>query len=205
MLRIGVLGSGSGTNFQAILDAIVSGRLDAVIVCVISDVKDAFILQRARMAEIPAFYIDCSPHKTKMDGDAEVECIRILKERGADTVVLAGFMRIVKRGLLEAFPQRVLNIHPSLLPAFPGLEAWKQALEYGVKITGCTVHFVDEGMDTGPIILQRHVPVMNDDTPETLHQRIQKEEYIAYPEALQLLSKGLLKVEGRKVKILGRI
>jgi len=202
MLRLAVLGSGKGTNFQAILDAVAEGRLEAEIVCVISDVRDAFILERGRRAGIPAYYVDCAPFRTKLEGAGEARVLEILQRHHADSVALAGFMRIVKSGLLSRFPSRIVNIHPSLLPAFPGLEAWKQALEYGVKVTGCTVHFVDAGMDTGPIILQKTVPVFDDDTPETLHARIQKQEHRAYPEALQLLSQGRLRVVGRKVRIL---
>lgn len=198
-LRIGVLGSGKGSNFQAIWEAAVAGRLNADIVCVISDVPDAYILARARAVGVPAEYIDCAPFKTKLDGPAEQNVIARLLHHGADTVALAGFMRIVKAPLLRAFPNRVLNIHPSLLPAFPGLRAWEQALAYGVRVTGCTVHFVDEGMDTGPIILQRTVPVYDDDTPERLHARIQELEREAYPEALSWLADDRLRIEGRRV------
>jgi phosphoribosylglycinamide formyltransferase-1 len=198
-LRLGVLGSGSGTNLQAILDAIAARALPARVVCVLSDVPDAYILERARKADVPAIYIDCAPYKTKLDGDAELRALEILRAHGADTIALAGFMRMVKGKLLRAFPWRVLNIHPSLLPAFPGLRAWEQALRYGVRVSGCTVHFVDEGMDTGPIILQRTVPVHDRDTPESLHARIQEQERIAYPEALKLLALGRLQVEGRRV------
>ena len=124
-----------------------------------------------------------------------------MRSHGADTVALAGFMRIIKGGLLAAFPNRIINIHPSLLPAFPGLESWKQALDYGAKYSGCTVHFVDGGMDTGPIILQRAVPILDDDTPATLHARIQEQEHAAYPQALQLLAEGRLQVQGRRVSV----
>ncbi|MDD5708642.1 MAG: phosphoribosylglycinamide formyltransferase [Kiritimatiellae bacterium] len=198
-LRIGVLGSGSGSNMQSILDAIEAGRLEAVLACVLSDVPDAGILERARRHGVPAFHVDPAPFRTKLDGEAEQRYIATLRQHGVDTVVLAGFMRIVKRGLLTAFPQRVLNIHPALLPSFPGLAAWQQALDHGVKITGCTVHFVDEGTDSGPIILQRCVPVKDDDTPASLHARIQVEEHLAYPEALRLLASGQLRCEGRRV------
>lgn len=199
MLALAVMGSGKGSNFQSILDAIAEGRLDARVTCVLADHPDAYILERARRAGIPAHYVDGAPFKTKLDGAAEQEAIRILRDHGTDTIALAGFMRIVKPGLLRAFPRRILNIHPSLLPAFPGLEVWKQALAYGVKATGCTVHFVDEGTDTGPIIVQRVVPVLDADTAGTLHARIQEQEHEAYPEALQALSKGLLRLEGRRV------
>ncbi len=198
-LRLGVLGSGSGTNMQAILEAIDNRQLDAEIVCVISDLPDAGILSRAKAREIPAHYVDPAPYRTKLDGDAEQRCVELLRQAAADTIVLAGFMRIVKPHLLSAFPGRVINIHPALLPAFPGLDAWRQALDYGVKVAGCTVHFVDEGVDTGPIILQHSVPVLDKDTPATLHARIQEEEHKAYPEALRRLASGRLRVTGRRV------
>lgn len=201
-LRIGVLGSGSGSNMQSILDAIAAGRLDATLACVISDVPGARILERARNHNVPAFHMDLAPFKTKLDGAAEQQVIDMLRRHGVDTVVLAGFMRMVKPGLLRAFPNRVLNIHPALLPAFPGVHAWEQALAHGVKVTGCTVHFVDAGMDTGPIIVQRTVPVLMGDTPAALHARIQEQEHLAYPEALQLLAAGRLRVEGRRVDVL---
>ena len=200
-LKLGVLGSGSGSNMQSIVDAIEKGSLDAEIRLVLADVPDAKILDRAARHGIPHRYIDCAPWRTKLEGPAEDRCIAMLKDAGCDTVVLAGFMRIVKRGLLAAFPGRVLNIHPALLPAFPGVHAWKQALDYGTKIAGVTVHFVDEGTDTGPIIVQRAVPVLDGDTPESLHARIQVEEHIAYPEALALLAAGRISVEGRKTRI----
>jgi phosphoribosylglycinamide formyltransferase-1 len=200
-LRIAVLGSGKGSNCQSIIEAIEAETLHARIVCVLSDVKDAYILQRAAKHGIPAEYVDASPFKTKLEGEGEARCIAALRRYDAEVVVLAGFMRIVKPGLLRAFPQRILNIHPSLLPAFPGLEAWKQALAYGVRVTGCTVHIVDGGTDTGPIIVQRAVPVLPGDTPETLHARIQVEEHQAYPEALRMLASGRLRVDGRCVRL----
>jgi phosphoribosylglycinamide formyltransferase-1 len=200
-LQLAVLGSGKGSNMQSILDAIGDGRLDARIVCVFSDVQDAVILERARKAGIPAEFVDCAPFKTKLDGDPEQQLVDKLRGYGADLVVLAGFMRMVKPGLLRAFPRRIVNIHPSLLPSFPGLEAWHQALEHGAKVTGCTVHFVDEGMDTGPILVQKAVPVRDDDTPSTLHVRIQEQEHVAYPEALQLIASGRIRVEGRRVVV----
>jgi len=186
-LSIAVLGSGQGSNFQAIADAIQNGLLNARIVCVLSDVPDAFILERARRIGIPSETIDPAPYKTKLDGAAELKTIECLRRHGTELVVLAGLMRMLKTRLLESFSSRIINIHPSLLPAFPGLASWKQALDYGVKITGCTVHFVDIGMDTGPIILQKAVPVLDDDTPATLHARIQEQEHIAYPEAVRLI------------------
>ncbi|MCK5850870.1 MAG: phosphoribosylglycinamide formyltransferase [Kiritimatiellae bacterium] len=187
-LRIAILGSGKGSNCQSIIDAIEAGTLNAVVVCVISDVEGAGILERAKQQEIPAEYISAAPYKTKLADEAEQEYMTVLKKYNAQIIVLAGFMRIIKAGLLNAFPKKILNIHPSLLPAFPGMDSWKQALEYGVKITGCTVHFVDAGMDTGPIIIQRIVPILDNDTPESLHARMQIEEHIAYPEAIQLIA-----------------
>lgn len=200
-LRLGVLGSGSGSNMQSILDAIQAGTLEADMACVISDVADARILERGARHGIASHYVDPAPFKTKLDGEAEARCIELLNDHGVNTLVLAGFMRIVKGGLLAAFPHRILNIHPALLPAFPGLASWKQALAYGAKVAGCTVHFVDAGMDTGPIIIQRTVPVFDDDTPETLHARIQIQEHEAYPEALRLLATGRLQIVGRSVRV----
>jgi len=201
-LNLGVLGSGAGSNMQSIVDAIAAGDLDAEVKIVLADVADAKILDRARRHGIPCQYLDCSPWKTKLEGRAEDECIRILKDAGVDTVVLAGFMRIVKPGLLSAFPNRVVNIHPALLPAFPGVHGWTQALDYGCKVAGVTVHLVDAGTDTGPILVQKAVPVMEDDTPETLHARIQVQEHVAYPEALRIIASGSYRLEGRRVRIL---
>ena len=200
-LRIGVLGSGSGTNMQSIQDAIDRGELDAKIVCVVADVPDAKILDRARRHGIPADYLDPAPFKTKLEGPAEDRYIEHLRAHGAEVVALAGFMRIVKPKLLAAFPNRVLNIHPALLPAFPGVHSWTQALDYGCKVAGVTVHFVDAGTDSGPIIVQKAVPVLEDDTPESLHARIQVQEHIAFPEALNILASGRYRIEGRRVRI----
>ena len=200
-LKLGVLGSGSGSNMQSIQDAIEAGTLDAEIAVVITDVPGAGILARAARHNLKGLWIDHAPFKTKLEGKAEDEVIRVLREHGVDTVILAGYMRVVKPGLLNAFPQRVLNIHPALLPAFPGLHGWTQALEYGAKVAGCTVHFVDTGIDSGPIILQAAVPVLDDDTPETLHARIQVEEHRIYPEAIRLLAADRLKISGRRVLV----
>jgi phosphoribosylglycinamide formyltransferase-1 len=182
---LGVLGSGSGSNLQAILGAIDQGMLDARVALVLSDRADAFILERARKHGIATGVIDCRGCLNRFPEEAQHETVVRLRESGAELVCLAGFMRLIKRPLLDAYPQRILNIHPSLLPAFPGLEAWKQALAAGAKETGCSVHFVDEGTDTGPVILQERVPVLADDTPESLHARIQQAEHRAYPEALR--------------------
>jgi len=199
-LRIAILGSGKGSNAQAIMDAIVAGRLNARVVCVLSDVQDAFILERARRQSIPAEFVSAAPFKTKLEGEGEQRYLEALRRHDAQVVVLAGFMRIIKGGLLAAYTNRMINIHPALLPAFPGTESWKQALDYGAKVAGCTVHFVDAGTDTGPIILQKVVPVLDDDTAFSLHARIQKQEHIAFPEALQLIAAGKIRVEGRRVR-----
>jgi phosphoribosylglycinamide formyltransferase-1 len=201
-LHLGVLGSGSGSNMQSIVDAVEAGHLDVDIRLVLADVPDAKILDRAKKHGIPSMYLDCAPWKTKLEGPAEDKCISLLKEAGVDTVVLAGFMRIVKPKLLEAFPNRVLNIHPAILPAFPGVHSWTQALDYGCKVAGVTVHFVDAGTDSGPIIVQKTVPVEEDDTPETLHARIQVQEHLAYPEALGIIASGKYSIEGRRVRII---
>ena len=181
MPTLGILGSGSGSNMQAILDAIESGNLDARIGIVLSDHPGAYILERARLKGIRAEVIDCSGHRMKFPEAAQEETARKLAEAGVDLVCLAGFMRLVKRPLLDAFPSRILNIHPSLLPAFPGLEAWRQAVEAGVSESGVTVHLVDAGMDTGPILGQERVAVFPDDTPEKLHARLQAAEHRLYP------------------------
>jgi phosphoribosylglycinamide formyltransferase 1 len=187
-MRLGILGSGSGSNMQAILDAIDAGTLDAEIVLVLSDRPDALILERARRRGIPAGVMDCQGYRTRFPEEVQRETAGRLREAGVELVCLAGFMRLVKRPLLEAFPGRILNIHPSLLPAFPGVEAWRQALQAGVRESGCTVHLVDEGMDTGPVLLQEAVPVLPDDTAETLHARIQEVEHRLYPEAIRRFS-----------------
>lgn len=197
-MSVAVLGSGSGSNFQAIAEAAEAGRLPIRIACVISDVADAFILERARKRGLPAFFIPPGHSRTRLDGEAEQQYIRCLQQHEVELVALAGFMRMLKPPMLNAFAGRIINVHPSLLPAFPGLAAWKQALDYGVKLAGCTVHFVDSGMDTGAIIMQRAAPVLDDDTPETLHARIQEQEREAYPEAIRLLAEGRLRIKGRK-------
>lgn len=191
-LKIGVLGSGKGSNFRAILAEIQAGRLDAEAVLVMSDVEGAGILDLARGAGIPAHVIREPKFRTKLSPEVEADVASRLREAGADLVVLAGYMRMVKAPLLEGFPRRLINIHPSLLPAFPGLEAWRQALEAGVEKTGCTVHFVDAGMDTGEIIAQAEVPVLAGDTPESLHARIQVEEHRLYPGVVARFASGEL-------------
>jgi len=189
---LGILGSGSGSNMQAILEAIDRGTLDARIALVLSDNPDAFILERARRRGIPAGVIDCGGFRTKFPEEAQAETAARLRAAGVELVCLAGFLRLVKRPLLDAFPRRIVNIHPSLLPAFPGLEAWTQALRAGVAETGCTVHYVDEGMDTGPVILSEAVPVLPDDTPQSLHARIQAVERCLYPAAIRRAAEQLV-------------
>lgn len=197
--RIGVLGSGKGSNFVAIADACARGQIPAQIGVVLSDVADAGILEHARTRGIPAHHIPPGPFRTKLDEQAEQTFVRELREAGVDLIVLAGFMRVLKGDFLRAYEGRIINIHPSLLPSFPGLAAWKQALDYGVKVTGCTVHFVDAGVDSGPIIGQEAVPVLDSDTPETLHQRIHAAEHRLYPECVARLARAAVKVEGRRV------
>lgn len=200
-LNVAILGSGRGSNAQAILDAVEAGRLQARVVCILSDVEEAGILERGRRLGIPSEFISAAPFKTKLEGDGEQRYLAALRRHGAEVVALAGFMRIIKPGLLAAFPNRIVNIHPALLPAFPGMESWKQALDYGARFAGCTVHLVDAGTDSGPIILQKVVPVLADDTAATLHARIQEQEHIAFPEALQLIAQDRLEVVGRRVLI----
>lgn len=201
LLRIGVLGSGSGSNCEAIMDACARKTIPAEVVLVLSDIADAFILERARKRGIPAKFIGTSQFKTKLETELEQHLVALLKEARVELVALAGYMRVVKQPLLEAFDGRIINIHPSLLPSFPGLRAWEQALNYGVKFTGVTVHFVNEGVDTGPIILQETVPVLPGDTTESLHQRIHTVEHKLYPEAIRLFAEKRLRIDGRRVEI----
>jgi len=184
MLTLGILGSGSGSNMQAIVDAIQRGKLRARVGVVLSDNPDAYILKRAQSQDIRTGIIDCSPHPRSFPDEVQEMTAERLRRAGVDLVCLAGFMRLVKAPLLNEFHGKILNIHPSLLPAFPGLEAWKQALDASAHETGVTVHVVDSGMDTGPVIEQEVVPIQPYDTPETLHARIQIVEHQLYPEAI---------------------
>ena len=197
--KVGVLGSGKGSNFVAIADACAAGAVPARIALVLSDVPDALILSRAAERHLPAQFLDPGPFRTKLGPEVEARYIEALRAAQVDLVVLAGFMRVLKADFLNAFSGRILNIHPSLLPAFPGLEAWKQALDYGVKVTGCTVHLVDAGVDSGPIVGQQTVTVLDHDTPETLHQRIQVAEHELYPKCVAALARGGAEVRGRRV------
>mgnify|MGYP005844074389 CR=1 FL=1 len=199
LLRVGVMASGRGSNCQAIIDAAESGRLPAQVVVVVSDKAGAQVLERARRHGIPAVFVDFTAYPSKEEYEKAV--LGVLRRHEVELVCLAGYMRLVGRVLLEAFPNRIMNIHPALLPAFRGLHAQRQAWEYGVRFSGCTVHFVDEGMDTGPVILQAVVPVFQHDTPETLAARILEQEHRIYVEAVRLFAEGRLQVNGRRVWI----
>jgi phosphoribosylglycinamide formyltransferase-1 len=198
-LRLGVLASGRGSNLQAIIDAIEKGRLDAVLAVVISNKVDAQALARAGKHGTPAIFLDPKATPGREAYDAVI--LEHLRKHNVELVCLAGYMKIVTTVLINAYPDRIMNIHPSLLPAFPGLAAQKQALDWGVKVAGCTVHFVTEGVDSGPIIRQAIVPVYEGDSEESLSDRILAEEHRIYPEAIQLFVEGRLAVEGRRVHI----
>jgi len=197
--RIGVLISGRGSNLQALIDAVADGRLDATIAVVISNREDATGLERARRAGIEALVLSHKGWTSRDDYDRALASL--LLARQVDFVCLAGFMRLVGPALLDAFPDRIVNIHPSLLPAFPGVDAQRQALEHGVKVTGVTVHLVNRDLDAGPIVLQRAVPVLDDDTVEALAARVLAEEHRAYPEALSLLLTGGWRLDGRRWRV----
>ena len=184
---------------MAIADACAAGKIPAEIALVLSDVADAGLLQHARERNLPAQFIPPGKFRTKLDEEAERAFVDALRKADADLIALAGFMRVLKGDFLRAFEGRIVNIHPSLLPSFPGLEAWKQALDYGVKFTGCTVHFVDAGVDSGPIIGQQTVPVLDQDTPETLHQRIHAAEHELYPKCIGAIARGEIVIAGRRV------
>jgi len=189
-LALGILGSGKGSNCRAILESARSGALPAEACVVISDILDAPILGIAREFSVANAYLPPGEFRTRLEPKSEMELVRMLRDAGVELVILAGFMRVLKAPMLEAFPRRILNIHPSLLPKYPGLEAWKQALAAGEKITGCTVHYVDERIDHGDIIAQREVPILPNDTPETLHARIQVAERALYPAAIAELCRS---------------
>jgi len=198
---IGVLASGRGSNLQSIIDNIESGRIPAKIGVVISDKKNAYALKRAETHGIPALFIDPKPMRRRDDYDLAL--LKKLRENGVNLVVLAGYMRIVGVPLVEAFENRMMNIHPALLPAFPGLHVQQKAIVYGVRFSGCTVHFVDGGMDTGPVIIQAVVPVMPGDDDDRLSERILRQEHRIYPEAVKLFAEGRLEVDGRRVRVTG--
>ena len=197
--KIGVVVSGRGSNLQSIIDHIAEGKLNVEVAVVVSDHKEAFALKRAAKAGIPTAVVERKGCKDKAEFEDKIDAA--LRDKGAEVVVLAGFMRILTGHFISRWENKIINIHPALLPSFKGVDAQGQAVDYGVKIAGCTVHFVDEGTDTGPIILQKAVPVYDDDTEETLAARILIEEHKALPEAIQLWADGKLTIKGRKVYV----
>ena len=199
MLKIGVLASGRGSNFQAIIDEIEKGKLKASVEVLITDSDSAYAIERAKKHNLKYLFINPKEFKTKDDFFSRIA--DELRSSGVELVILAGFMRIVRKPLIDAFRNRIMNIHPALLPSFPGLHGQRQAVDYGVKIAGCTVHFVDEGMDTGPIIIQAAVPVHSGDTEDTLSERILALEHQIFPEAIRLFSEGRLEIKGRNIRI----
>jgi phosphoribosylglycinamide formyltransferase-1 len=199
MINIGVLISGRGSNLQAIIDAAEKGEIPAKVAVVISNNPAAYGLERANKHGIPVSVIDNREYKDK--NTYELEMVKVLEQHQVELVCLAGYMRIVGPVLLDRYQGKMINIHPSLLPSFPGLHAQRQALDHGVLITGCTVHYVDAGCDTGPIIIQSAVPVLEKDTEETLSERILQQEHAIYPQAIKLIAEGKLRIEGGKVKL----
>lgn len=204
-LRVAVLASGRGSNLQAVIDAIERGEVQAQIVVVISNKKDAPALERARKHGLTDLFIDPKPFTGRPDSREAYDrlLLETLQKYDVELVLLAGYMKIVTSVLVHAYQNRMMNIHPSLLPSFPGLDVQKKAIDWGCKLAGCTVHFVTEGVDEGPIILQAAVPILDDDTPETLAARILVQEHKIYPRAVQLFAEGRLRVEGRRVFIAG--
>lgn len=198
-MNIGVLASGGGTDFQSIVDAVERGELGVTIAVLIYNKKEAFVRERAEKAGIPAVFVD---HRKRTREEFEREMVEVLERHKVELVVMAGFMRLLTPHFIEKYKDRLINIHPALLPSFPGTHGQRDALEHGVKVSGCTVHFVDKNMDAGPIILQRAVPVLDDDTEWTLRDRILEEEHKILPLAIKLYSEGRLRIEGRKVRIL---
>jgi len=196
MVKLGVLVSGSGSNLQAIIDNIEAGRVDAKIQIVISNVPDVYALERAKKHGLPSLVL---PHKGLEREEYDQKLVETLKAHDVELIVLAGFMRIITPVLLRAFPMKVINIHPALLPAFPGTHVWQTQIDYGVKFAGCTVHFVDEGTDTGAIIIQAVVPVYDDDTADTLNARILQQEHKIYSQAIQMYAEGRLEIQGHRV------
>jgi phosphoribosylglycinamide formyltransferase-1 len=199
MKRIAVLASGRGSNFQAVIEAISSGRIPGTCVALITDNPNAYAIERAEKANVPVIVLDYMSFPSK--GAYEQALLAAMREQKADLYVLAGYMRILGTTIIQAFPGKIVNIHPALLPSFTGLHAQRQAVEYGVKVAGCTVHFVDENLDCGPIILQKCVPVLADDDDESLAERILIEEHICYPEAIRLFCEDRLEIVGRTVRI----
>jgi phosphoribosylglycinamide formyltransferase-1 len=202
-LRVAVLASGRGSNLQAMIDAIEAGQVRAKIVAVISNKKDAVALERARRHRLSDIFVDPKPYAGRPDSREayDRELLEVLNQHDVELVLLAGYMKIVTKVLVDAYANRMMNIHPSLLPCFPGLDVQKKAIDWGCKLAGCTVHFVTEGVDEGPIILQAAVPILDHDTPDTLAARILEQEHKIYPRAVQLFAEGRLRVDGRRVYI----
>lgn len=201
-VKLGILVSGRGSNLQAIINNIEEGKLSAEIAVVISDQADAFALERARKHNIPGVHISAKGYKSKRE-EYDALLLKELQKHDVELVCLAGFMRIITPTLIKSYPNRILNIHPALLPSFPGLHVQKAALEHGVKFSGCSVHFVDEGMDTGPIIIQAVVPILDNDTEDSLSQRILLQEHKIYSRAIQLYAEGRLSLDGKRVLVTG--
>jgi phosphoribosylglycinamide formyltransferase-1 len=199
-INVGVLASGRGTDFQSLVDATARGELDVNLAVLICNVPDAPVIARAKRGGVPVAVVDHRPYGKDREG-FEREVVRVLREHRVDLVVFAGFMRLVTPYFVREFPHRIMNIHPSLLPAFPGAHAQAEAIAWGAKVSGCTIHFVDESVDGGPVILQKAVPVLDDDTPETLAARILEQEHVFLPLAVRLFAEGRLRVEGRRVRI----
>ncbi len=197
--RLGVIGSGRGSNFAVIADACAAGKIPAEVAIVLSDVENAGILSQSRERKIPAQFIPPGKFRTKLEDESERAFVEVLRSAKVDLIILAGFMRVLKGEFLRAFEGRIVNVHPSLLPSFPGLQAWKQALDHGVKVTGCTVHFVDAGVDSGAIIGQQAVPVLDHDVPESLHARIHAAEHELYPKCVAAIARGEISVQARRV------
>jgi phosphoribosylglycinamide formyltransferase-1 len=202
-LRVGVLASGRGSNLQAIIDAIEAGQVEAQIVCVISNKKDVGALERARKHGLKDLFVDPKSFAGRPDSRETYDraLLEVLQQHEVDLVLLAGYLKIVTGVLVNAYANRMMNIHPSLLPSFPGLDVQKKTIDWGCKLAGCSVHFVTEGVDEGPIIIQAAVPILDDDTPETLAARILVQEHKVYPRAVQLFAEGRLRVDGRRVLI----
>jgi phosphoribosylglycinamide formyltransferase-1 len=201
-VKLGILVSGRGSNLQAIIDNIVQGKLSAEIVVVISDQTDAYALERAKQHNIPGIHISAKGYQNRRDA-YDALLLGELQKHDVELVCLAGFMRIITPTLIKAYSNRIVNIHPALLPSFPGLHVQKAAIEHGVKFSGCTVHFVDEGMDTGPIIIQAVVPVLDNDTEDSLSERILKQEHKIYSRAIQLYAEGRLRLDNKRVLVSG--
>src|SRR5712692_1558357 len=199
-IKVGVLASGRGTDFQSLVDARKRGDLDVDLAVLLCNVPGAAVLDRAKAANVPAVVVDHRPFGKDREG-FEREVVKLLQDKRVDLVVLAGFMRLVSASFIREFPNRIINIHPSLLPAFPGAHAHRDAIAAGVKVSGCTIHFVDASVDGGPIILQKAVPVLEDDTEDSLAARILEQEHVLLPLAVKLFSEGRLRVEGRRVRI----